>query len=203
MQTKGVIVVLLLWGITVGLTSCSEGRSAGKKTEVIQKLGTVPELSKDSLIRRGGYLVNTMGCHDCHSPKRMTPRGPELDPDRLLSGHPAAEPLPKVDTKLVKDWVLFNPQLTAAVGPWGASYAANLTSDATGVGNWTEEQFKIALREGKYKGQRSGRNLLPPMPWQVFKNLGDQDLKAMFLYLKSVKPVKNVPPAPKALAELQ
>jgi hypothetical protein len=145
---------------------------------------------------RGEYLVGIMGCNDCHSPKLMGPQGPYPDPDRLLSGHSANEPTPPVDTTANKGWVLFAMDLTAAVGPWGTSYSANLTSDETGIGNWTEEQFKRALTQGLYKGIEGSRPLLPPMPWQNFKNITDEDVHAIFTYLRSTKPVKNVVPAP-------
>jgi hypothetical protein len=54
--------------------------------------------------------------------------------------------------------------LTSWVGPWGTSYAANLTPDKTGIGNWSEEQFMKAIREGKYKGMDGTRPIMPPMP---------------------------------------
>jgi len=82
------------------------------------------------------------------------------------------------------------------------SYGANITSDPTGIGNWTEEQFLNAIKKGKYKGLDNSRPLLPPMPWFVYKNLTDEDLKAIFAYLKTTKPVKNVPPSPKQISEL-
>jgi hypothetical protein len=85
---------------------------------------------------------------------------------------------------------------TAVAGPWGVSFSANLTADSTGIGNWTEAQFAIALRQGKSKGLEGNRMLLPPMPWPNYVNLTDADLKAMFTYLKSTKPIKNVVPAP-------
>ncbi|GAB1443700.1 hypothetical protein MASR2M39_25420 [Ignavibacteriales bacterium] len=59
----------------------------------------------------------------------------------------------------------------------GASFAANLTSDATGIGTRTEEQFIKALREGN-KGLDNTRPLLPPMPWQSYAKMTDDDLKA-------------------------
>lgn len=148
------------------------------------------------LVARGEYLVGIMGCNDCHSPKLMGPQGPYPDPDRLLSGHPANEPTPPVDATANKGWMLFAMDLTAAVGPWGTSYSANLTSDETGIGNWTEEQFKRALTKGLYKGIEGSRPLLPPMPWQNFRNIKDEDVHAIFTYLRSTKPVKNVVPAP-------
>ncbi len=153
-------------------------------------------ISNDSLVKRGLYLVTTMGCNDCHSPKIFTASGPQPDPNLLLSGHPSAMALAFIDTAAVKNWVLFNGMNTVAVGPWGVSFSANLTSDSTGIGSWTETQFARALREGKSKGLEGNRRLLPPMPWPNYVNLTDADLKAIFAYLKSTKPVKNVVPSP-------
>ncbi len=155
-----------------------------------------PSVTKDSVIKRGKYLVEIMGCNDCHSPKIMTPQGPVPDPDRLLSGHPSSVPFPDFDKSYTRSFALFSLDATAIAGPWGISYAANLTSDKTGIGNWTEFQFGRALREGKFKGLEGTRPLLPPMPWQNFTKLRDEDLHAIFTYLKSTKPVKNVVPEP-------
>lgn len=173
--------------VSVILISCEPAKS-----EQASKL----DFSNEQLIERGRYLVNTSACHDCHSPKIMTPNGPEPDPERLLSGHPSSSPIPEVNFSAVKEWILFNHDLTAIVGPWGASFAANLTSDETGTGNWTEQQFFTAIRKGKYKGLEGSRDLLPPMPWQVYRNMTDDDLRAIFVYLQTTKPVRNIVPAP-------
>ena len=144
-----------------------------------------------------------MGCDDCHSPKIFTPTGFEIDMEHRFGGHLAASKLGKPNTGVIKDgYMLFALDLTSAVGPWGQSYAANISSDATGIGNWTEEQFFRALREGKSKGLKESRPLLPPMPWFVYKNLNDTDIKAIFAFLKSTKPVENRVPGPKAPNEL-
>jgi cytochrome c553 len=144
-------------------------------------------------VKRGEYLVTISGCHDCHSPKIMTPHGPEPDPARLLSGQPAGEKLPPVPDGLFgpdKWGGLCNNHLAAWVGPWGISYASNLTPDReTGTGVWTEELFIKILRTGKFMG--AGRPILPPMPWQNFGKMTDDDLRSMFAYLKSLKPVRN------------
>ena len=155
-----------------------------------------PPISQDSLISRGRYLVTVMVCNDCHSPKKMGPMGPEIDTARMLSGHPSGSPVAKADPKLLDSWILFNQDLTAFVGPWGTSFAANLTSDETGIGNWSEAQFFKAIREGKYKGMDNTRPLLPPMPWPMYTNASDEDLRAIFAYLKSTPPVENRVPAP-------
>ena len=160
-------------------------------------------MTKEEMVERGTYLVNTMGCDDCHSPKRMGPNGPEIIPELRLSGYPADRPLTKADTNVVKKgWMLLSDDLTTAVGFWGQSFAANLTSDATGTGNWKEEQFIKALREGKYKGLDNTRPLLLPMPWFVYKNLTDDDLKSIFAFLQTTNPVKNVVPAPRPFTQL-
>ena len=154
-------------------------------------------LQQEDLVKRGEYLVSSIGCGDCHSPKKFSNLGPEEIPDLKLSGYPEDAKLPPIDKANLKNgWMLFTPDLTAAVGPWGVSFAANLTSDDTGIGNWSFDQFKTAMREGKYKGMKNGRDLLPPMPWPNFAHLNDEDLKAIYTYLKSTEPVENVVPAP-------
>lgn len=160
----------------------------------------VPEqktMTKNDSIKRGEYLVETIGCRDCHSPKSFSERGPEEIPELALSGYHAGDSLPKINSEALQNgWMLFNGDLTAAVGPWGVSFAANITSDDTGIGNWTPERFKTAMREGKLKGDKGGRMILPPMPWQNFGKLSDEDLESMFKYLKSTKPIENAVPAP-------
>ena len=145
----------------------------------------------------GEHLVTIGGCHDCHTPKVMTPMGPDLDSTKLLAGHIAGSPEPQVNRKEMQDkGLVVTGDLTTWIGPWGTSYTANLTSDETGIGNWNEEQLILALREGKYKGLASNRNLLPPMPWQMYKHFTDDEIKAIFAHLKSTKPIKNVVPPP-------
>ena len=161
-------------------------------------------MSADDMVARGKYLVDTIGgCADCHSPKIFTDKGPEPDMAKFLSGHPAGSELPEIDPNLVTPdkWMLVNPQLTAFVGPWGVTFAANLTPDEqTGIGLWKEENFIQAMRTGKHMG--TGRLIMPPMPWFNLAKATDEDLQAMFAYLKSLPPVKNLVPGPMPLAEL-
>ena len=155
-------------------------------------------LTEEELIKRGEYLVRFGGCNDCHTPKVLTPNGPVPDKARLLSGHPSDSKMPDIDFNLVEGgkWILFiSPDLTLAVGPWGATFATNLTPDKqTGIGLWTEEIFINTMRTGKHMG--AGRPILPPMPWFNLEHLADEDLKAIFAYLQSLKPIKNLVPAP-------
>ncbi len=168
-----------------------------------------PSGGPSSQVKRGEYLVNFGGCHDCHTPKKMGRNGPELDTERLLSGHPeqmAVTPAPA----LAAPWLAATvTTMTAWSGPWGISYAANLTPDReTGLGAWTEQNFVDTMRTGRHMGR--GRPILPPMPWQMVKNLTDPDLKSVFAYLRTLPTVKNrvpqpvppasAPPAPAAAA---
>lgn len=177
------------------LTSCQQQSSQNEEKEPIVK-ETYELLGYASQVEWGKHIVSITGCNDCHSPKIMTDMGPVPDTNLLLSGHPSSMPAPVIDRKLIETngYSVANPFLTSWVGPWGISYAGNLTPDATGIGNWTEENFSRALREGKFKGLESARTLLPPMPWTEFANMTDDEVSAIFAYLKSLPPVKNIVP---------
>jgi len=114
------------------LTNCKDKKTADvKQNEAYKSVDTLQEM-----ITRGAYLVNTIGCDDCHTPKKMTSKGPVPDLERRFSGHPSNEPLPKINTNDIEPgkWMLMNSGLTAFVGPWGVSFATNLTPDETGLG---------------------------------------------------------------------
>lgn len=195
MRNNILIIALAIASVTTMVIACTGSSASGK--EATSK-------TKEEQVKRGEYLVNAIGCDDCHSPKSMGPNGPEVIENLRFSGYPADRAIPKADTASVKKgWTLLGTDFTYALGPWGISFAANLTSDETGIGNWKEEQFIKALREGKYKGLDGSRPLLPPMPWFVYKNMTDDDLKAIFAFLKSTKPVSNEVPAPKPWNELK
>jgi mono/diheme cytochrome c family protein len=145
----------------------------------------------------GQHIVTVGGCNDCHTPKKMTDHGPVLDSSMMLAGHPAKMPPININRKEIqsKGFVL-TQDLTEWIGPWGTSYAANLTPDPTGTGGWKEEQLFLALREGKSKGLPNSRQILPPMPWEMFKYMTDDEIKAIWAYLRTIPPVSNVVPAP-------
>lgn len=180
--------------IAFALASCKS--NVEKETTTPQpESNTKTEL--DTKVALGKHLVMIAGCHDCHTPKKMGPKGPELDMDRVLSGHPAQQPLPDLDRKeLESKGVAATQGLTAWIGPWGVSFASNITSDATGIGNWSEEQFFRALREGKSKGISTNRQLLTPMPYEMFAHMTDEEISAIFAYLKSTNPIDNIVPQP-------
>jgi len=150
------------------------------------------------VIALGEYLVGYYGCNDCHSPKLFTPKGHELDMNKVLPGYPSTANLPEVPQEIIwqERWgTLTNNDLTAWVGPWGVSFSANLTPDKrTELGGWTEELFIKKMRTGKHFGV--GREILLPMPWYTLAALTDGDLKAIFAHLKSIKPIENEVPQP-------
>ena len=144
-----------------------------------------------SPVERGKYLVTIMDCNGCHTPfKNGVP-----DMTRMLSGHPEGIKI-AAPAKLPAGWsVMINETNTAWAGPWGVSFTANLTSDQnSGMGIWTEEMFVNATRKGRHMG--TSREILPPMPWRMQADLTDEDLKAIFAYLRTVPAITNHVPEP-------
>jgi mono/diheme cytochrome c family protein len=145
--------------------------------------------SKQSdLIEHGKYIVTIAGCSTCHTASR---------PEFLVD--PAKLTLPQIQTlafnekdardtdKLLAGGRLFD------LGPAGKVYTLNLTPDPeTGLGKWTDEQIKVAVRTGQTP---SGRQLFPIMPYFTYNSMGDADLNAVIAYLRSIPAVKNDIPA--------
>lgn len=150
------------------------------------------------MVKRGEYLVNLGSCNFCHTPKTWLKSGMEIDTTRLLSGHPEGTFDSVYTSESMNDsGIIFdaNFNLTQWSGPWGVSFAANLTPDEeTGIGMWDENSFIQTMRTGKHMG--TGRKIQLPMPWDNLSKLTDDDLKAIFAYLKSIKPIKNRVPEP-------
>jgi cytochrome c553 len=111
----------------------------------------------------GGYLAQHVGlCADCHT--QRTGMRSEPDRSRLFAGmaHPPKE-FPAKPT--------------------------NLTPDAeTGIGRWSEADFLETIRTGK---RLSGASLNPFMPWRQIRRMSDDDLRAIYLYLKTLPPIRN------------
>jgi hypothetical protein len=157
--------------------------------------------AKAAQVKRGEYLVTISGCHDCHTPHAKGPDSFGPDMKRALSGHPQniiVKPPAAMPEPLMAG---VSSTMTAWFGPWGVSFSANLTPDKeTGVlRDGTEEQFIRALRTGRHQGQ--GRPILPPMPWPFIGQMTDDDLKAVYAYLRQIPAVKNkvadpIPPKP-------
>jgi mono/diheme cytochrome c family protein len=123
-------------------------------------------------LQRGKYIAeNATGCMLCHSPMVMNGKDSIVTPeDKKGAG-----------------------QIFPGTGLPGRIVASNLTPDReTGVGNWTDDELARAIREGVGK---DGRALFPLMPYRLFRNMSDEDLASVIVYLRSLAPVHN--PLPK------
>ena len=145
--------LVLLSFITILLIQCTPSNNPSTDAATSAAKDSASNGGFGSQVLYGEHLVTVCGCNDCHTPKKMTAQGPVPDSSLWLSGHPAAQPAPAVDrADMAKRGLAVTDMLTCWVGPWGTTYAPNLTSDPTGIGNWTEQQFITCIREGKLKG---------------------------------------------------
>ncbi len=186
LATAGALAAVL-W-----ITACQSAQQPQQKTQSDIQSSTI-QTANANLVERGKYLVTVAACDECHTPLKMGANGPERDKSRRLSGHPQGTKTsaPKFGAK---GWAMAIDETgTAFFGPWGIAFAANLTPDEeTGVGIWDEQMFINAIRTGKHWGQ--GREIAPIMPWRHYAQMSDEDLKAIFAYLKSLPPIKNEVP---------
>jgi hypothetical protein len=184
-------VTLVVSGLSLALLGAATAKSAKEAKEAKGK-GKDAKAAEDP-VARGRYLVSFAGCNDCHTPWVFNKDlgMPVPDHTRFLSGHPAGGPEPqgKVDPK--NDLAFIGATFTAFKLPFGMVYSANLTPDKeTGIGNWTEEMFLGVFKKGLHMGVE-GRPVMPPMPWQEYRNMTDDDLKAVFAFLKTIPAIHN------------
>jgi hypothetical protein len=191
----------LLAFVMLCFSSCSNDKPA-EATEV-KDAAPAPEAAVTygtayaSQAEWGKHLVTVGGCNDCHTPKVMSPQGPVDDTSRMLSGHYGNIPVAPVDRKQAEaKGFVSTADFTAWVGPWGVSFTANLTPDETGTGKWTEDQFLNALKNKVFHGLTGGRPLLPPMSMMPVSNYTDDEMKAIFAFLRTIKPIRNIVPSP-------
>jgi mono/diheme cytochrome c family protein len=159
-------------------------------------------------VARGKYLVTIAGCNDCHTPWKVGPTGPAPDMTRMLSGHPESMTMPPAPQLPQGPWLVTAAATnTAWSGPWGVSFTANLTPDPeTGLGKWTLRNFVDTIRSGRHMGR--GRQILPPMPIPMYKHMTDEDLEAVYTYLRTIPAITNrvpepLPPAARSAASTQ
>ena len=170
---------LLIWGLTLLFLG------------ILVAIGVRSVQSQADMARRGKYLVDTVGaCGHCHTPRA----GAEYNMNMYLAGHPANAPYPRYNFSMMQQgiFILTSTQMTAFSGPFGTSFASNLTPDTeTGLGGWTEEMFIQAMRTGLHQGVAGNRKIFPPMPTKHYAQMNDEDLKAIWAYLRTIKPVNN------------
>lgn len=123
-----------------------------------------PVLQTDDQVAYGEYLVNIAGCIGCHTPFVENSFEPDMS----------------------RAWQGGNP---FDLGPLGVVFTKNLTSDeATGLGAWTDEEIKIAIKTGV---SRDGLHLFPIMPYTYYNSMADADLDAIVAFLRTIPPVNN------------
>lgn len=122
-------------------------------------------LRAETLLQRGTYLMNSIvACGNCHTPQ--TPDGPV--PGKELAG-----------------------QLVLKVETFTA-YAPNITPDTeTGIGSWSDDELVTAIREGR---RPDGTMIGPPMPFELYRDMSDRDVRAIVTYLRSVPRIRSKQP---------
>jgi hypothetical protein len=123
-----------------------------------------PKLAADASaqVRHGWYLVRLAQCNDCHTPYN---KDGTPRPDLMFGG---------------------GQRMT---GPWGDVVTPNITSDPTGISHYDESMFIKTIRTGHASG--GVRELNTFMPYGYFRNMTDDDLKAIFAFLRTVNPVQH------------
>ena len=132
--------------------------------------------SSPARLARGEYLTEAAACFHCHSEHDFTNPEYPISPGRKGAG-----------------WEMPIPEL-------GSMVSRNITSDPeTGLGAWTDDEIARAIQEGV---SRDGSALFPVMPYMNFRNLDDEDLASIVVYLRTVPPVRQVRPKSKLIFPL-
>lgn len=130
----------------------------------------------EARVARGQYVTAAAGCFHCHSEHDLTKPDYPVSPGRKGAG-----------------WDMPIPEL-------GTVVSRNITSDPeTGLGNWTDDEIARAIQEGV---SRDGSALFPVMPYMNFRNLDDEDLASIIVYLRTLPPVRQVRPHSKLIFPL-
>jgi mono/diheme cytochrome c family protein len=170
------IVALLVFFAGFILIIAAGATSAGAS-------GDVPQ---DDLVTHGKYIATIAGCVTCHTPLKeeyQNPQSLSLEQIQTL----AFNDLEASDqAKLLAGGRLFD------LGPAGTVFTRNITPDEeTGIGAWTEDQIKLAIKTGI---SADGKMLFPVMPYHVYNGMADADVEAVIAYLQSVQAVNNPVP---------
>lgn len=140
----------------------------GPEPAITEPVGAPP---KGLTVEYGKYLANHASlCSDCHTPRDLNTGAFYFD--SLMAGS-------TIDFGGIE-------------GDPVSAYARNITPDPeTGIGNWTEEQFLMAVRAGM---RPDGTVLSGHMPYSMYSLWDEDDLRAIFLYLKTIKPYRRETP---------
>src|SRR6187402_2340472 len=88
-MVRRTLVLLASLPVAIALSGCTKAAEAPASAPAAGETASTPApLTGQAQIERGRMLVIGGGCHDCHTPKKIGPNGPEADLDRSLAGHP-------------------------------------------------------------------------------------------------------------------
>ena len=157
------LVVMALVGILLSVGYTTREDASTPRVPTLKFNPTVARLE------RGRYIVEGPAhCFQCHSEVDWQTPGAQPKQGKKGAG--------TIFVEDGMDWLV----------------APNITPDReTGAGNWTDEQFARAIREGI---GHDGRRLFPMMPYMNFRQMSDEDLASVVVYLRSINPVRNVVP---------
>jgi len=134
-------------------------------------------------LEHGKYIATIAGCTDCHTPLKAEFQDPTkltLEQLKIIAFNAGAA---ADESKLLAGGRAFD------LGPIGVLFTRNLTPDKeTGLGNWTDEQVKLAVKTGV---KNDGTVLFPVMPYHVYNGMADADLDAVIAYLRSIQAVRD------------
>ncbi|HEY2954172.1 MAG TPA: c-type cytochrome [Candidatus Eisenbacteria bacterium] len=167
-MTRIRLVALLIAAVALASAAAaiSSTGTPGKAAAAKTAAKPMDAAAKAKMIERGKFLALVSGCNDCHTPGTLL-GAPDFA--RALSGSDLG-------------WQ----------GPWGTTYARNLTPDLeTGLGYYKEEEIVKAMKGGT---RLDGSPMLPPMPWQSFTAYNDEDMHALAAYMLSLPPVSHAVP---------
>jgi mono/diheme cytochrome c family protein len=173
------IVTLAFLTVVICLSQCATGEEE-KSTMLLatnaRPLRDVKFEATSQRIKRGEYLANgILMCMTCHSPRDTTKPG-----------------FPPIESKKGSGVILYDTEEERLVVP-------NITPDKeTGAGSWTDDMLARAIREGV---GHDGRALSLPMYWGSFRQLSDEDLASVVVYLRTIPLVKNKLPKRRFSAE--
>lgn len=125
----------------------------------------IPDLNDK--VKYGEYLAKAAACSDCHTP--------------MIDGKPSKDSLYAGGFELIT--------------PTGKKVqASNITPDKnTGIGNWSEEYFLkrfTEYRDSAMRNQKIGKDdFHSEMPWITYSDMKDEDIKAIYSYLMTLKPI--------------
>jgi mono/diheme cytochrome c family protein len=134
-----------------------------------QPYSSKPEPNRNNPKEYGKYLVTIAGCTDCHTPAK--------------------------DGEPIKGMEFAGGQEFGT--PWGVVRTANITPDMeTGIGSWSKEifiaRFKAFDSDSAKSIKVSGNEFNTVMPWTLYSGMTNKDLSAIYEYLRTLKPIKNL-----------